>query len=358
MVRWLRSYYGLPYLDMKNQGGTKSAERIPLPLKLISVMSKMSPIVVIERYEEHRSAIQRLLLSILTCFADGKLFEQSQEELTESLNSLCSYYPFVSLLYLLDADGKQIGTNVPGRFYKNQPKIGNGVDRSKRPYYLAARQADNAVITEPYLSSIKNELCLSVCCKVLKKDGGIKGYIVLDVDLAATLNFLSGETMRANFEPALKGVYSLIVLGLFTVAAILLYAAASECVQVLYRAMTQQDAKLIPFSVTIYLTLALAIFDLAKTTLEEEVLLYKDILKHSSTRRTITRFIAAIIIALSIEALLMIFKSALQGSGQFIVEAVWVVIAAAFLLLSLGVYVYLGSRAEVMLLSQRKLAED
>ncbi|MDD1621190.1 MAG: PDC sensor domain-containing protein [Methylococcaceae bacterium] len=321
-------------------------------------MSAMSPIVVIERYEEHRSAIQRLLLSILTCFADGKLFEQSQDELTESLNSLCSYYPFVSLLYLLDAEGRQVSSNIPGRFYKDHPRIGTGVDRGKRPYYLAAKQSDGAVITEPYLSSIKNELCLSVCCKVLDKDGSVSGYIVLDVDLAATLNFLSGETMRAYFEPGLKGVYSLIVLGLFTVAAILLYAAGNECAQILYKAVTQQDAKLIPFGMVIYLTLALAIFDLAKTTLEEEVLLYKDILKHSSTRRTITRFIAAIIIALSIEALLMIFKSALQNSGQFIVEAVWVVIAAAFMLLCLGVYVYLGSRAEVMLLSQKQQARD
>jgi uncharacterized membrane protein YczE len=97
----------------------------------------------------------------------------------------------------------------------------------------------------------------------------------------------------------------------------------------------------------------LAIFDLGKTTLEEEVLLYKDILRHSSTRRTITRFIAAIIIAVSIEALLMIFKSAL-GEGEHIIQAVWVILAAAVLLLSLGVYVYLGSKAEIFLLKNRE----
>ena len=64
---------------------------------------------------------------------------------------------------------------------------------------------------------------------------------------------------------------------------------------------------------------------------------------HSSTRRTIIRFIAVIIIAVSIEALLMIFKFALNGGGEYI-------IAAALLLVSLGVYVYLGGKAEVMLL--------
>jgi hypothetical protein len=69
--------------------------------------------------------------------------------------------------------------------------------------------------------------------------------------------------------------------------------------------------------------LALTIFDLGKITLEEEVLLYKDILRHSSTRRTITRFI--------------------KRGGEHIIEA-------ALLLVSLGVYVYLGSNAEGMLL--------
>jgi len=105
--------------------------------------------------------------------------------------------------------------------------------------------------------------------------------------------------------------------------------------------------------VVIYLTLSLAIFDLGKTTLEEEVLLYKDVLRHSSTRRTITRFIAVIIIAVSIESLLMIFKFALKGDGEHIIEAVWILIAVAALLVSLGVYVYLGSKAEGMLLNNR-----
>ncbi len=101
-------------------------------------MSKMSHLNVIEKYEEHRSAIHHLLSSILSCFADEKLFEKSYEELTELLNSLCSYYPFVSLLYLLDEQGKQTCKNVPGSHFKNHPKIGMGADRSNRPYYVAA----------------------------------------------------------------------------------------------------------------------------------------------------------------------------------------------------------------------------
>ncbi len=316
-------------------------------------MSKMGHLNVIEKYEEHRSAVHNLLSSILSCFSDEKLFEKNDEELTELLNSLCSYYPFVSLLYLLDAQGKQICMNVPGSHFKNHPKIGLDADRSNRPYYLAAMKADGVVVTEPYLSSIRRELCLSTSMKMSNDDGTIKGVVVLDIDLGSTLAILTGDSRRIHFEPYFKAMYTLIVLGLFAVALVLLYAAGVECSAVVHSMMDPLKEIEIPFGVVIYLTLALAIFDLGKTTLEEEVLLYKDILRHSSTRRTITRFIAVIIIAVSIEALLMIFKFALKGDGQHIIEAVWIIIAVAFLLVSLGVYVYLGSKAEGMLLNNR-----
>lgn len=118
-------------------------------------MSKMSHINVIEKYDEHRGATFHLLSSIISCFADIKMFEQSQKELSEQLDSLCEYYPFISLLYLLDDKGKQNCMNVPGRYFKDSRSIGHGSDRSKRPYYLMAVDSDSIVVTEPYLSSVR-----------------------------------------------------------------------------------------------------------------------------------------------------------------------------------------------------------
>lgn len=314
-------------------------------------MSKMSHINVIEKYEEHRLAIHHLLSSILNFFADKKMFEQNQEALIEQFNSLYTYYPFVSLFYLLDERGKQITPCIQGQHVnKNPAQMGIGADRSNRPYYLAAVKSNGAVITEPYLSSVRRDLCLSTSVKMLNEDGSVKGYVVLNIDLKATLAFLTGDSRRALFEPYFKTMYSFIVLGLFSVAGVLMYTAAVECIKVAQSLITPHQDIEIPFGVVIYLTLALAIFDLGKTTLEEEVLLYKDILRHSSTRRTITRFIAVIIIAVSIEALLMIFKAALHGGGEQLIAAVWIILATAALLVSLGIYVYLGSQAESILL--------
>lgn len=316
-------------------------------------MPKMSHINVIEKYEEHRGAIRHLLSSILSCFSDLRMFEQKEQELAEKMDSLCDYYPFVSLFYILDAKGKQVSVNVQGKHFKANSIAGLGSDRSKNPYFLLSVNSETVVVTEPYLSSVRRELCLSASIKINNADGSVKGFIVLDIDLDQTISFLSGDSKRNHFEPYFKAVYSVIVFGLFSVSLLLLYLAGKECWTVIQAFLGNNENKLLPFGVVIYLTLALAIFDLGKTTLEEEVLLYKDILRHSSTRRTITRFIAAIIIAVSIESLLMIFKSALNDSGAHIIQAVWIILASGFLLLCLAVYVYLGSKAEVLLMNRK-----
>jgi hypothetical protein len=175
---------------------------------------------------------------------------------------------------------------------------------------------------------------------------------VIDIDLGETVEFLMGDVARRRFQPAFRAVYTTIVVGLFAVVGLLLWAAVGEVVSLFAGDVVGEDLHLKPFGVIIFLTLALAIFDLGKTILEEEVLMHKDIFRHSSTRRTITRFVAAILIAVSIEALLLMFKAAL-GGGEGMAAAVMMMVTAVGLLVGLGVYVFLGARAEVALLRQR-----
>ncbi|MDQ7089198.1 MAG: PDC sensor domain-containing protein [Methylococcales bacterium] len=112
-------------------------------------MSKMSYINIIEKYDDHRDSIHYLLASILGCFANEKMFEQSYDELSSLLTSLCDHYPFISILYLLDEKGKQICPNISGTNFKNIPAIGEGIDRSRRSYYLAGVDSNIPVVTEP-----------------------------------------------------------------------------------------------------------------------------------------------------------------------------------------------------------------
>ena len=271
-------------------------------------MSTLSYLGVIERYHEYGDAIRELLASIVTGIADRKLLGNAAE-LERAMRWLGRNYPFVDLIYSLDADGIQNSENVTHRGASDEIAApGKGRNRSQRPYFLLAQKSDGVTVTDPYLSSASHNLCISAAIKCRNPDGSVHGYLVIDIDLATAISYLMGDRRRRFFNPFFTAMYSLIVLGLFTVVGVLMYSAALELLA-LFHSDDQIDLHLKPFGVIIFLTLAMAIFDLGKTTLEEEVLMHKDIFRHSTTRRTITRFIAAILIAVSIESLLMMFKN-------------------------------------------------
>jgi len=309
-------------------------------------MSAMSYLSVIERFHEYKKALHELTASILTGIAEPGLLE-SEQKLRETFHSIAEHYPFMALLYTLDGKGVQSSSNIESLHPGKDDKSGLGKNRSERPYYLLAKDSASVVVTEPYFSNNGSMLCISAAVRSANAQGET-GYIVLDIDLTKAIEFLMGDMARRRFMPAFKGVYILIVAGLFAVTGVLLYAAASEMVSLWHIGSNKEDLHMKPFGVIIFLTLALAIFDLGKTILEEEVLMHKDIFRHSSTRRTITRFIAAILIAVSIEALLLMFKAALGVNGD-ILSAVAMMLTAVGLLVGLGIYVYLGAKAEAIL---------
>lgn len=315
-------------------------------------MSSMSYLSVIERFHEYKSALHELTASILTGIAEPALLKNDQG-LCETIHGISAHYPFIALLYTLDEQGVQISSNVSSLNPAKNDASGLGKNRSERPYFVQARNSDSVIVTEPYFSNNGSMLCITAATKRTCVENGRTGYIVLDIDLTKAIEFLMGDLARRRFMPAFKSVYTLIVVGLFAVAGVLLYAAGTEMISLWHIGASKDDLHMKPFGVIIFLTLALAIFDLGKTILEEEVLMHKDIFRHSSTRRTITRFIAAILIAVSIEALLLMFKSALGVDGN-VQSAVWMMMTAVGLLVGLGIYVYLGAQAEAILKGGRR----
>jgi hypothetical protein len=92
------------------------------------------------------------------------------------------------------------------------------------------------------------------------------------------------------------------------------------------------------FEATILLTLSLAIFDLSKTLIEEEILGRHKEHNISGPHKTMVRFLGSIIIALSIEALMLVFKFAIIDPNK-LMYAMFIVAGVALLLISLAVYI-------------------
>ncbi|SIQ34513.1 hypothetical protein SAMN05880558_1035 [Aeromonas sp. RU39B] len=169
----------------------------------------------------------------------------------------------------------------------------------------------------------------------------------LELSLHQLIAWLMGDRHRRLAIPWFKLVYVLLSAALMLIVGSLVWHGLRELLLLL---QGEEQNRLGAFSAIVFLTLALAVFDLGKTILEEEVLLHKDIFRHSTIRRTITRFIAAILIAVSIEGLLLLFKGSL-GQSELLWPAVGVMGCAVGLLLALGLYVFLGARAEALLVS-------
>lgn len=173
-------------------------------------MSAMSYLSVIERFHEYKNALHELTASILTGIAEPALLE-SEQKLRETFHSIAAHYPFMALLYTLDADGVQSSSNIGSLHPGKDDASGLGKNRSERPYYLLARHADSVVVTEPYFSNNGSMLCITAAARRYRADSGDIAYIVLDIDLTKAIEFLMGDLARRRFMPAFKAVYILIV---------------------------------------------------------------------------------------------------------------------------------------------------
>ncbi len=308
--------------------------------------SNISNIETIQRYLDNQDKIEPLLESIMEVLIDPKLLDDAAYQ-SEVMTSMSGTYPYIDMIYSLSVDGQQLldTTLSKKRQRKMSLKSDQFKDRSRRPYFITGKSSETPLVTKPYLSITDGNLVVSAIHKVLDAAGDLVGYMVCDFDLASLVGHFLGDSKRNKFVPIFNAVYTLISVGLLIVMAMLLFAAFKE---ITHFFQDFNESSLRPFTAIIFFTLALSIFDLAKTVLEEEVLMHKDIFRHSSTRRTITRFISAILIAVSIEALLLMFKSTLND-GSHLVEAVWMMLAAVGLLVGLGFYVYMGAKAELLL---------
>jgi hypothetical protein len=94
-----------------------------------------------------------------------------------------------------------------------------------------------------------------------------------------------------------------------------------------------------------YLILSLAVFDVARYVFDEEVRRGREMRKASETRRSITKFVTVIIIAVLMDALVALSKAG-QGELDQLVYPVVLILGGVALLVGLGVFQRLSATVE------------
>ena len=237
--------------------------------------------------------------------------------------------------YILGANGVQIGNNLS----LDKAKItGDGANRANKAYYYRAVRERRCVLSDPYPSSLTNELCVTASEPVYDEKDELKFVVCIDISLKDILKMIAPSAAAHAFENFAKTIYALFALGLFAVVSVLFYLGIKSLV---LKSLSEIDISEM-FESTIILTLALAIFDLVRAIIDEEVLCHKQ--KHQSgVSRTMVRFLGSIIIALAIEALMLVFKFAITNPND-ILYAVYLVGGVAVLISSLGFYLFASNK--------------
>ncbi len=239
--------------------------------------------------------------------------------------------------YILGADGVQIGDNIS---LDKAKMTGNGANRANKAYYYRAVRERRCVLSDPYPSSLTGELCTTASEPIYDENGELKFVVCMDISLKDILKMISPSMLAHIFENFTRVIYSLFALGLFGVVSVLFYFGITSLV---IENLSEIDISKM-FESTIILTLALAIFDLVRAIVDEEVL-GREKKRQNGVARTMVRFLGSIIIALAIEALMLVFKFAITSPND-ILYAVYLIAGVAVLISSLGFYLFASKKAQ------------
>ncbi|HHD79149.1 MAG TPA: hypothetical protein ENK98_05900 [Epsilonproteobacteria bacterium] len=278
----------------------------------------------IKTYEKNREDIAKFIIT--TMKNNGSI----QEKSSSNYKKLFKVFPSLELIYLTDLDYVQ---NTPNVFRKKVEVSAKGQDRS----YLISKMVekeDDFSISSPYINSATGHTCITV---MRKEDDQ---YIFMDFRVSTLLGRLGLIELNPRFNEFTQFFYKAIGFSLMAFAFFaVVYALFSFVFSLFFPDNLTLDAIFKPI---VSLTLGLAVFDLAKTILEREVF-FKNYSKINEDAKVLTKFSIAIIIALSIEALMVVFKIALHDYSEMI-HALYLIMGIAFIIISLGIYSYLTSR--------------
>lgn len=236
-------------------------------------------------------------------------------------------------VYLLDNRGIQISPTYAANI-QHDDDIGK--IRADRAYYYRAVREGRCSITDPYPSLLTQELTVTASAPIYNENGVLKYVACLDMPLNEVIKIAHLNTLDTFFSNMFKYSYALFAFALVAVAFLLFTQGVhSFFVKELNFSYMRIDDM---FKSTILLTLSLAIFDLAKTIIEEEFLGRHKEHYVSEPHKTMVKFLGSIIIALSIEALMLVFKFAITDPNKLL-YSLYIMGGVSGLLISLAIYI-------------------
>lgn len=272
---------------------------------------------VINLYKKHKLTVDNFVENLIKSFPIDYISHS---------DTILKSHHFIQLIYSVDGDFKQKSAIVCRR-EKDDKHIGS----DKSHYFMKMQLDENGFyLSNPYIHYRTGKASISV----VRYIGGI--YYIFDINLIELLEDMRLIEYNKTHDKIKRSVY---FLG-STMLALVALALIGYGGYVFFKLMFHfNDATFLHdvFKSIIAVTLGLAMYDLAKQIFEHEVIYESFHHPEDKQYQVLGKFMISIIIALSIETLMVVFKIALDDYTKMS-AAFYLLIGTTVMFVSLGYF--------------------
>ncbi|MBN2767740.1 MAG: DUF1206 domain-containing protein [Campylobacterales bacterium] len=272
---------------------------------------------VINIYRKQKSTVDAYIINMI---------KNAPQKYIENAPSIFKANSSIQLLYAVNKEYIQISPTI---CKKGSEKEREG---SNKEHYFSKMKLDSKgfYISNPYLHYRTGKASVSIVHKQEEK------YYVFDIDLIALLEELKLIEYNSTYENIKKSFY---IFGAFLLAAVSVALVAYGGYMFVAILFVKEEVDLLHniFQSIIAITLGIAIYDLAKQIFENEVLYRRFHNEENKQYKILGRFLISIIIALSIETLMVVFKIAL-GDYKEMLAAFWLLLGTTLMFVGLAFF--------------------
>lgn len=272
---------------------------------------------VINAYRKQKINVDSFLKTFIKSL-DKNYFDESLQ--------ILKTHRFIQLMYGVDSEFKQ-STSVISKKESDSSQLGS----NKSHYFMKLQlDEDDIYISNPYIHHKTGKASLSVVHYIDST------YYIFDVNLIYLLEDLKLIEYNSVHDKIKRTIYffgstmlaivaiALIVYGGYVFFALIFSLSSSDFLHDIFKSI-------------ISMTLGLAIYDLAKQIFEHEVIYQSFHQTEDKQYKVLGKFLISIIIALSIETLMVVFKIALEDTSKML-SAFYLLIGTTIMLIGLGYF--------------------
>ena len=272
---------------------------------------------VINIYRKHKISVDSFVKSLINSLPKDYIGEAP---------SILKQYRYIQLIYGVDEEFRQ-QTPIVCRRESDTKQIGS----NKSHYFTKLNlNEDGIYLSNPYIHYRTGKASISVVYYTNHM------YYVFDINLIHLLEELKLIEYNSVHDKFKRMTYLLGSSFLAIVSLALIFYGGYVFVSLMMTLATADFLHDI-FKSIISMTLGLAIFDFARQIFEHEVMFQSFHQPEDKAYKVLSKFLIAIIIALAIETLMVVFKIALDDYANML-SAFYLLLGTTFLLVGLGYF--------------------